>query len=199
MLNKTELSLRGTMSHMHLGVPRPGGVVPQELVTGAAGGGGVGVEGEADIHVIFSTDCTPYQDWQTIVLFHSATVVGQKGPLTRIASGCTEEKKIELTNLYRTLYPQYHVHFTPDFKKDEKTNKKYDFYNKPWGLKHWLDYAYPPIGGDVVVALIDPDMIFLRPLTTQVKGGRGKGVGVVLLCCLCVCVFVCVCVSYSYS
>ena len=125
---------------------------------------------QEQFHVIFSTDCTPYQDWQTIVLFHSAVVVGQKGPITRIASGCDEAKKAELTQLYLKLYPQYHVHFTPDFKKDAKTGKSYDFYNKPWGLKDWLENASPAVSDDVIVALIDPDMIFLRPLTANVKG-----------------------------
>ena len=83
------------------------------------------VPGEASdiVHVIFSTDCTPYQDYQTIVLFHSALVVGQKGPVTRIASGCDDKKKKELTELYHKLYPQYHVHYTPDFKKDDKTGR----------------------------------------------------------------------------
>ena len=33
----------------------------------------------SDIHVIFSTDCNPYQDWQSLFVFHSAKVVGQKG------------------------------------------------------------------------------------------------------------------------
>ena len=126
-------------------------------------------EGKDEIHVIFSTDCTPYQDWQTLTLFHSATVVGQKGPITRIASGCDDDKKKELTSLYAKLYPKYHVHYTPDFKKDEKTKKKYDFYNKPWGVKHWLEFAEPAVPNDIVVALLDPDMIFLRPLTTEVR------------------------------
>ena len=81
------------------------------------------VPGEYDVHVIFSTDCTPYQDWQSLLLFYSATVVGQKGPITRIASGCDDDKKKMLTLLYKKLYPQYHVHFTPDFKKDEKSQK----------------------------------------------------------------------------
>ena len=80
-------------------------------------------ESESDFHVIFSTDCGTYQDWQTLVVFHSATVVGQKGPITRIASGCDPEKKEVLTELYKKLYPQYHVHFTPDFKTDEKSKK----------------------------------------------------------------------------
>jgi hypothetical protein len=48
-----------------------------------------------------------------------------------------------------------------------------DFYNKPWGLKHWLDTSEPAIGEEVVVALIDPDMVFLRPMTAQVRGLPG--------------------------
>jgi hypothetical protein len=123
-----------------------------------------------EIHVVFSTDCSAYQDWQTLLLFHSAKVVGQKGPITRIASGCDDAQKTALITLYKQLYPMYHVHFTPDFKQDAKSNKKYDFYNKPWGMKHWLEHAEPPIPDDIVVALLDPDMVFLRPLTTRVRG-----------------------------
>ena len=122
------------------------------------------------IHIIFSTDCEKFQDWQTIALFHSATVVGQKGHITRIASGCDDEKKKVLTELYAKLYPQYYVHFTPDFKKDAKTGKKYNFYNKPWGTLHWLEHADPPVEDDVVVALLDPDMILLRPITGKLAG-----------------------------
>lgn len=131
-------------------------------------------ESEDTIHIIFSTDCSEYQDWQTLVLFHSAVAVEQRGPLSRIASGCSEEKKKELTSLYKKLYPHYHIHFTPDFKKDTKTDKKYDFYNKPYGVQHWLNYASPPIREGVVVALLDPDMILLRPLTTQVRGASNN-------------------------
>ena len=45
-----------------------------------------------------------------------------------------------------------------------------DFYNKPWGLKHWLQHADPPIPAHTVIALLDPDMIFVRPLTPQMRG-----------------------------
>lgn len=79
---------------------------------------------DGEMHVVFSTDCSEYQDWQTLLLFHSAKVVGQKGRITRIASGCSEEKQALLTDLYSKLYPEYGAHFTPDFKKDAKTNKK---------------------------------------------------------------------------
>jgi len=128
------------------------------------------VQAKNDVHVIFSTDCSTYQDWQSLLVFHSAMAVGQKGHITRIASGCAEEKKSALTELYHKLWPNYSVHFTPDFKKDEKTKKKYDFYNKPYGLRHWLQNAEPPLDNNVVIALIDPDFVFMRPLSTQVKG-----------------------------
>lgn len=82
------------------------------------------IEGtEDDFHVIFSTDCGTFQDWQSLVLFHSASLVGQKGPITRIASGCDDVKKKALTQLYKKLYPMHRVHFTPDFKKDEKSQQ----------------------------------------------------------------------------
>jgi len=127
---------------------------------------------EGQVHIIFSTDCGTFQDWQTLVLFHSAKRVKQNGPVTRIASGCDAQKKDILTNLYKKLYPDYHVHFTPDFMQT-KTGKKYAFYNKPYGLEHWLEYADPPVPDHTVIALLDPDMILLRPITTQVKGLEG--------------------------
>ena len=76
------------------------------------------------LHIIFSTDCNPFQDWQTLLLFYSAKTINQRGSITRIASGCDDEKKAYLTELYQKLYPNYHVHFTPDFKLDEKTQRK---------------------------------------------------------------------------
>lgn len=128
-------------------------------------------KGSKDIlHIVFSTDCTPFQDWQSLVVFHSAYAVEQKGMITRIASGCNDDKKKELTNLYSKLWGNvYNVHFTPDFKKTS-SGKSYDFYNKPYGLKHWLENSNPPIKNNVVVALIDPDFIFLRPITLNMAG-----------------------------
>mmetsp|Transcript_1914 Transcript_1914/g.3925 ORF Transcript_1914/g.3925 Transcript_1914/m.3925 type:complete len:303 (+) Transcript_1914:3-911(+) len=36
-------------------------------------------------------------------------------------------------------------------------------------MKHWLEFASPPIPDNTFVALLDPDMILLRPLTTHIK------------------------------
>ena len=73
---------------------------------------------KSDVHVVFSTDCSTIQDWQSLLVFHSARTAGQKGPVTRIASGCNEEKKLMLTALYKKVHPYYHVHFTPSFKRN---------------------------------------------------------------------------------
>ena len=127
-------------------------------------------EEEAEFHIIFSTDCKAFMDYQTLVLFHSAVTVGQVGPLTRIVSGCSKEREEELTSLYRKLYPQYRVHFTPDFAYDPIKKVRYVYFNKPHGLKHWLEHADPPVSENAIVALLDPDMILLRPLTAKVKG-----------------------------
>ena len=124
-----------------------------------------------DIHIVFSTDCSTFQDWQTLLLFHSASVVRQPGVITRVASGCPENKKKELVELYNVLYPSsYRVHFTPDYKLDAKTKKKYDFYNKPFGVLHWLEHSVPPLKSGTIIALIDPDFIFLRPLSPRMAG-----------------------------
>lgn len=41
---------------------------------------------EDDIHVVFSSDCTNYQAWQAVVLFHSAILSGHTGPITQLVS-----------------------------------------------------------------------------------------------------------------
>ncbi len=37
-------------------------------------------------------------------------------------------------------------------------------------MKHWLHNAVPEIPPNTIIALLDPDMVFLRPLTPQIKG-----------------------------
>eukprot|EP00614_Pseudopedinella_elastica_P019425 CAMPEP_0172653240 /NCGR_PEP_ID=MMETSP1068-20121228/243725_1 /TAXON_ID=35684 /ORGANISM="Pseudopedinella elastica, Strain CCMP716" /LENGTH=610 /DNA_ID=CAMNT_0013467669 /DNA_START=141 /DNA_END=1973 /DNA_ORIENTATION=- len=120
--------------------------------------------GSSHVHVIFSTDCSAFQNWQSVVLFYSARAAGQRGPLTRIASGCTAEEKSALRALHAALgSPQFRAHFTPDYSADPKhPGKRYLFFNKPHGLLHWLTHGS---FNETIVALVDPDMLFLRPIT----------------------------------
>lgn len=51
------------------------------------------------------------------------------------------------------------------------------FYNKPNGMAHYLKSADYPVH-EAVVALVDPDMIFMSPLTPfvgKIEGGREGG------------------------
>ena len=121
------------------------------------------------LHIIFSTDCTAAQDWQSLVLFSSASQVGQPGLITRIASGCNDTRRLELAELYARLSPRYRVHVTPDFSHDIRSKKVFKYYNKPFGTRHWLEHADPPVSSGTMVVLLDPDMILLEPITAQIK------------------------------
>ena len=159
---------------------------------------------DSDLNIVFSTDCSDYQDWQSLVLFYSASKVGQQGHITRIASGCSIEKAEELRKFYAKLQRRddemkqhdvgsssshtktkssfYNVHFTDDFKragKEDPSGESYDFYNKPFGVLDYLTANDPKSHPDnaasagltphSVIAIIDPDFLFLRHLTVRIK------------------------------
>ena len=148
------------------------------------------------LHVVFSTDCGTYQHWQSYLLFYSALRVGQPGRVTRIASGCKDDEEAEARRWFdqhvRPMSPRFGVHFTPHFSKvvDENGEEKSDyttkFFNKPFGLRHWLEHG-EGMGldettdkmrdEDVVVILIDPDMLFLRPITSDYSNDRDVVLG----------------------
>lgn len=71
---------------------------------------------------------------------------------------------------YEALYPglfgsRIFAHFTPQFNKDEATGQTYHFFNKPRGIEHWLLANKSSASLTEIIALIDPDFAFLRPLT----------------------------------
>ena len=134
------------------------------------------------MHVVFSTDCGDFQHWQSYLLFYSAYKVRQHelGTITRIASGCSDKEKISMQSWHddhiRSVFgDRYLVHFTPKFSsvKDENGNVKgdYKFFNKPLGVRHWLDSNLDLPDNDVV-ALIDPDMLLLRRLSWDFSNSR---------------------------
>jgi hypothetical protein len=132
-------------------------------------------------HIVFSTSCSDQQHWESYVLFYHAYKVGQLGNVTRLLSGCgkkeEEEQRVFHQTHIRTLSPNFHVHFTPDFamvRHHRVANKKeyYKYMNKPFSLKHWFEHVLgyneskpnTPHDDDVVF-LVDPDMILIKPLT----------------------------------
>jgi hypothetical protein len=126
-----------------------------------------------------------YQDWQSHAFFYHAHKVGQPGNVTRIVSGCTPDEQHQLLkshDIQWTLSPDFHIHFTPDYSnRSIKPNKPYRYFNKPFGMKHWMEHALgynestnnqhnkkqaqTNVNDDTVIILLDPDQILLRPLT----------------------------------
>lgn len=74
------------------------------------------------LHIVFSTDCSYFQDWQTLLMFHSAMVIHQPGDITRIASGCTEEHQKELLDLYKVQAATTNMHSRTQHKCSTYTN-----------------------------------------------------------------------------
>jgi peptidyl serine alpha-galactosyltransferase len=140
-------------------------------------------------HVIFSTDCSPYQHWQSYLVYFTAMKVRQPGHVTRIVSGCTPKEAVEMTKWFNEkvqfMSQRFHLHLTPKFSevRDEtgKVVGDYKFFNKPRGLKHWLEYfdlmGFDEDAGtfeheDDIVILIDPDMSLMRPITKDFSKER---------------------------
>lgn len=127
-------------------------------------------------HVVFSTSCEPQQHWESYVLFFHAWKVGQRGTVTRIASGCSAKDEEELKTFHaqyiQTLNPSFFLHLTPDFSRSKEYIRfgkaRYKYMNKPYGLLHWLQRTFSndttSSDQDGIVILMDPDMILLRPI-----------------------------------
>lgn len=149
-------------------------------------------------HVIFSTDCSPYQHWQSYLLYFSALKVKQMGHVHRIASGCTPEEERDIQLWFRDhvskMSSRFHLHLTPHFSAladadadadTGKVNSRYKFFNKPFGLRHWMENSpliqAKPDGSneskDDIVILIDPDMALLRPITGDFSNARETLIG----------------------
>jgi len=134
------------------------------------------------IHIIFSTSCTYFQQWQAEVLFHSYSKVGQRGRITRLISGCdhiderhhkdnfmhdNKEQVNSRSLITRTTNTKAEFFFTPSFKEAEE----FKFANKPFSVRAWANARETdgtgPTHPNEIVVLIDPDMIFLAPITME--------------------------------
>ncbi|KAL3796724.1 hypothetical protein ACHAW5_010382 [Stephanodiscus triporus] len=160
------------------------------------GGGGVGRLGEddrrvrggsEDVHVVFSTDCSGYQHWQSIASYYSLRRAGHAGSITRIVSGCTREREGEIRSELRYLGAggrsssssssssslSLGLHFTPSHALG---GGRYKYSNKPGGMLDWIVNRTTTTtgasdGSSEVVALVDPDMLAMRPVVS----GLGEG------------------------
>ena len=136
---------------------------------------------DGKLHIIFSSGCNYFQHWQSELLLASAYLVGQRGRITRIVSGCndkaaeTVEHKeqtfpsgkndllVPLSLLNRSVNEDFGLFVTPMFEGA----RDFPWINKPSSIRYFMDRAGKELAraGETVIAILDPDFVFLRPLT----------------------------------
>jgi hypothetical protein len=132
--------------------------------------------------MVFSTSCSPFQNWQAMAFFHFAKKVKQPGNVTRLVSGCTTKQVAALEKVHAEkiapLDPGFQMHITPDFgvKGDQK------YWNKPNGLLDWMEneLGFPDRAveyNDAIIIIVDPDMMLLRPITHKFSKFKTEWVG----------------------
>ena len=114
---------------------------------------------EEDVHFVFSSSCTPSQEWQSQLLIWSfLNLAKQDGYITRIVSGCSLKQKQNLL-ASAVSHSRVRYHFTPPFPGAQR----FYYINKPLGIDHWLKNADPPVN-EAVVVILDPDMVMFDPV-----------------------------------
>ncbi|KAG7371479.1 hypothetical protein IV203_020049 [Nitzschia inconspicua] len=125
---------------------------------------------------VFSSGCSPSQDWQSQALLYSHQQQKVPGELVRLLS-CNDPNY----SLPQSSYSNYRVVRTPDFSihKGDQCSAR----NRPAGMEYWLnglsqDNPNPPSGNDTIIMAVDPDMIILHsdavePLMRMVRPGYG--------------------------
>ena len=112
------------------------------------------------IYTVFSTEDSPYQNWQAELLEYSWKRAGQEGELVRLVA--TDGRG----DLPRHRYAQSVA--TQTWATHPNTGDWYPIYNKPASLLEWL-YRDRPFG---TVLLVDPDCVFRAPINREVEEGH---------------------------
>jgi hypothetical protein len=104
--------------------------------------------------------------------------VGQLGHVTRIVSGCKDDKEEQTI---RSIFDEqikysiptgktrFHLHITPDYSKTVPY-VTYTAFNKPMGVLHWMEHSLNMPQSlskysETMFVILDPDQIVLRPFT----------------------------------
>lgn len=133
-----------------------------------------------EYHVIFSTGCSPKQNFQAYVFFFHAMKSQQPGTVWRIAACGSDQEKTALEAHFKEfiepMSPNFKLHITPDYS-GVKPGHSFHYFNKPFSTHHWMENAlgYNPqhrnVGDnkhdDAIIILCDPDQIIMRPFTNN--------------------------------
>ena len=125
-------------------------------------------------YVVYSTSNSDYQSWQCKLLEHSFKKVKQPGKLIRLCSYNTHNSNrvfdtSDIAEIVKT--PDYRTRWT---EYTNSVDKDYGIVNKTESLKYWL-LNYPGLNDTDTVLFIDPDMVFMKPVTLTVTPGHVIG------------------------
>jgi hypothetical protein len=121
-------------------------------------------------YVIYSTSNSDYQSWQCRLLEYSFKKVHQPGKLIRLCSYNYHDphRQFDTSDISEIIkLPDYRTRWT-NYTKE--VDKDYGIMNKTESLKYWLKH-YPGLKDTDNVLLVDPDMVFVKPITEQVTEG----------------------------
>lgn len=133
-----------------------------------------------EFHIVFSTGCSAFQDWQSYGVFYHILKSGQSGNVTRVASGCSDKDARLLDQAFgkeiRPMSDRFHLHQTPEYARVLQ-GTDYKFFNKPYGLAHWFDNGLEYKKNkdqidDVIFVILDPDEFILRPFLQDYSEAR---------------------------
>eukprot|EP01084_Bolivina_argentea_P159981 278632_1 len=135
-----------------------------------------------DVHIVFTTGCNGYQNWQSETLLYSWARIQHPGRITRIIAGCKNDKERVLANT--TAVPNddnrilfyFVADYTPsanDSKGVKPGQRPFHYFNKPHGMHVWIKDQFDDIYENVIV-LLDPDMIILRPFLFHIESEAHK-------------------------
>lgn len=122
-------------------------------------------------YVVYSTSNSDYQSWQCKLLEYSFKKVNQQGKLIRLCSYNTHcpDREFDTSDIAEVIkLPDYRTRWT---EYTNNLDKDYGIANKTESLKYWLS-NYPGLKDTDVVLLIDPDMVFLKPIEIAVTPGN---------------------------
>jgi len=130
--------------------------------------------GHDDVHWVFVTDCSAYMFNQGNLLLASAQAVQQAGAFTWIVYGCEREDQREAFSML--AHPSAKAWFAPAVKlTDPETGEQFAHFqasNRPVSVQAWFEATAPK---ESAIAIIDPDMLFLRPVHFSKHPRNNKG------------------------
>ena len=130
------------------------------------------------MHVVFSAECIPAFDWQSLGLFYSFYRTKQPGKITRLLA-CSDDQLKTYDKRLLEMGPTF-VHFNMRYDHandieahdrfhDGKAGHGYASYNKPYSVHAWLSKV--DVKEDMIL-MVDTDMWLRQPIDPIALGSR---------------------------